>query len=168
MRHKRLKLSAILLLGLGLTSIQAQTLYVKAKTGTQTPYSLNDIKKITFSSGNLSVNKKAGGADSYALTNLRYLSFNSTTEVEEMTSSDSRFIVYPNPANTELNLQLNGMKNEAVTIKILSINGRVVYNEELRKSVTNQTINISGLPEGLYLCIITSGTNRETTKFIKQ
>ncbi len=29
MKHKRLKLSALLLLGLGLTGLQAQTMYVK-------------------------------------------------------------------------------------------------------------------------------------------
>jgi hypothetical protein len=168
MRHKRLKLSAIILLGLGLTGLQAQTLYVKAKSGTQTPYTLSDIKKMTFSSGNLSVNKKAGGTDAYALTNLRYLSFNLTTEVEEMTSTDSRFIVYPNPVNTELNLQFNEMKNQPMSIEILSIDGRVVYNEQLQRNVTTHKVNISELPNGLYLCRITSGTAIETTKFIKQ
>ena len=33
MRHKRLKLSAVLLLGLGLTGLQAQTMYVKGSSG---------------------------------------------------------------------------------------------------------------------------------------
>ena len=33
MRHKRLKLSAVLLLGLGLTGLQAQTMYVKESSG---------------------------------------------------------------------------------------------------------------------------------------
>lgn len=55
MRHKRLKLSAVLLLGLGLTGLQAQTMYVKESSGTQTAYTLSNIQKMSFSSGNLTV-----------------------------------------------------------------------------------------------------------------
>src|SRR5690554_5092155 len=57
MRHKRLKLSAVLLLGLGLTGLQAQTMYVKESSGTQTAYALSNIQKMSFSSGNLTVTK---------------------------------------------------------------------------------------------------------------
>ena len=43
MRHKRLKLSALLLLVIGLTGLQAQTMYVKENNGTQTTEQLNLI-----------------------------------------------------------------------------------------------------------------------------
>ncbi|MEY3451220.1 MAG: hypothetical protein RL711_1046 [Bacteroidota bacterium] len=49
MRQKRLKLSAVFLLGLGLTGLQAQTMYVKEKSGTQTAYTLSSLRKMTFS-----------------------------------------------------------------------------------------------------------------------
>lgn len=42
MTHKKLKFSAVLLLGLGLTGLQAQTMYVKESSGTQTAYAVNN------------------------------------------------------------------------------------------------------------------------------
>ena len=57
MRHKRLKLGTALLLGFGLSSLQAQTMYVKQIGGTQTAYALSDVRKMTFSSGNMVITK---------------------------------------------------------------------------------------------------------------
>ena len=169
MKHKKLKLSAVLLLGLGLTSIQAQTMYVKTKGGTQTSFTLNEIQKMTFASGNITINKITGSPDSYVLSDLHCLLFNaSVTEVEETTSLESSFIIYPNPVNTELNLQPGALNNQTTTIQILSIDGRMVYHEQVQTNATNHQINISALPEGLYLCRITNGINSEIKKFIKQ
>ena len=61
MRPKKVKLSAVLLLGLGLSSIQAQTMYVKKSNGTQTAYPLNSIRKMTFSGVLKPVNLKLWG-----------------------------------------------------------------------------------------------------------
>jgi hypothetical protein len=63
------------LLGLGLTGLQAQTMYVKEKTGTQTTFELNDIRKLTFPEGNIMVNNTDGNTSVYELSDIRYLSF---------------------------------------------------------------------------------------------
>lgn len=84
MRHKRLKLSAVLLLGLGLTGLQAQTMYVKESSGTQTAYTLSNIQKMSFSSGNLTVTKTDNSSGVFALSDLRYLNFSDiTTDLQE-------------------------------------------------------------------------------------
>ena len=75
MRHKKLKLSAVLLLGLGLTSLQAQTMYVKESSGTQTAYTLSNVRKMTFSGGNATVQKTDNSTGVYAMSGLKYLSF---------------------------------------------------------------------------------------------
>ena len=79
MKHQRLKLSAVLLLGLGLTGLQAQTLYVKESSGTQTAYTLSNIQKMSFSSGNLTVAKTDNSSGVYALSGLKHMNFTSTT-----------------------------------------------------------------------------------------
>jgi len=78
MRHKRLKLSAVLLLVLGLTGLQAQTMYVKESSGTQAAYTLSNIQKMSFSSGNLTVTKTDNSSGVYALSGLQHLSFTNT------------------------------------------------------------------------------------------
>ena len=77
MRHIRLQLSVILLLGLGLTSIQAQnnTMYVRPTIGDQTEHSVGDIGRMTFSEGNISITETTGSSENYSLTGMRYLSF---------------------------------------------------------------------------------------------
>lgn len=75
MRHKKLKLSVVFLSGLGLTSIQAQTLYVKETGGTQASYVLSNISKMTFSGGNVTVQKTDNSTAVYALSEVRYLNF---------------------------------------------------------------------------------------------
>ena len=75
MRHKRLKLSAILLFGLGLTLVQAQYLNVKTKSGTLTVFPNNSIIKLTFSSGNIIVNKTIGRSNIYALNDIQNIQF---------------------------------------------------------------------------------------------
>ena len=75
MRHKKLKLSIVLFLGIGLTGLQAQNMYVKEKSGTQTTYSLSAVKKISFLSGNIAISKIDGNSDVYSLERIRYLSF---------------------------------------------------------------------------------------------
>jgi len=48
MRHKKLKLSAVLFLGTGLNGLQAQTMYVEEISGTQVACSMNNIQKKKF------------------------------------------------------------------------------------------------------------------------
>ncbi|HPM13775.1 MAG TPA: T9SS type A sorting domain-containing protein [Bacteroidales bacterium] len=75
MQHKRLKLSAVLLFGIGLVGLQAQTMYVNESNGTQTAYTLKSVQKMRFSSGNLTVTKTDNSSNEYALNDLRYLNF---------------------------------------------------------------------------------------------
>ena len=57
-----------------LEGLKAQNVYVRTNS-TQTSYSLSNIRKLTFSSGNIEVNPISGTADSYALNTMRYLNF---------------------------------------------------------------------------------------------
>lgn len=75
----------------------------------------------------------------------------------------SNFSVYPNPANSVLNI--NSKNNMIVinTIQLTDINGRIVKTV---KGMTNQ-INISELNAGVYLLKITTEQGTGTTKIIK-
>lgn len=168
MRHKRLKLSAVLLLGLGLTGLQAQTMYVKESSGTQTAYTLSNIQKMSFSSGNLTVTKTDNSSGVFALSDLRYLNFSDGSGLQEDLSVQSKMLkVYPNPVGDILNINLTGMSETEGTLSILNFEGKTLVT----RKVSNEgvlSLDISHFPTGIYLCRYSNATEIKTVKIIKQ
>jgi hypothetical protein len=73
--------------------------------------------------------------------------------------------VYPNPSNSEFNVQLNGASSEAVSVRVLDAQGRFI--KSLRTS-PNQTISLgSDLKAGAYLLEVRQGSNVKTTRVLK-
>lgn len=87
MRHKRLKLSALFLLGLGLTGLQAQTMHVKAKSGTNTAFMLQNIQKMTFGGGNVTVNKVEGSPEALQMNTIQNISFDTLNPIFKIDAS---------------------------------------------------------------------------------
>lgn len=169
MRHKRLKLSAVLMLVLGLTGLQAQTMYVKEKNSTQTAYALSNIRKMTFSGGNANVQKTDNSTGVYAISGLRYLNFTDlTTGIAEplMPLSYSNLITYPNPVTDLLTIDLTGVIDVG-TISILSLEGKVLQTQEYR-GASFVKLSLSHLPQGIYICRYSNATQQKTVKIIKQ
>ena len=171
MRHKKLKLSIVLFLGIGLTGLQAQNMYVKEKSGTQTTYSLSAVKKISFLSGNIAISKIDGNSDVYSLERIRYLSFRdlSTSIIPLPTMLGVTEVqIYPNPVIDAFNIHLSKSENQNGIIEILSIDGIIVYSKAINSHNNDFHVDVTSLSKGLYLCRINKGTSIETIKFIKQ
>jgi len=167
MRYKRIKLIAILVFGLGQTYLYAQNLNVRENNGIETTYTLSNVQKITFPTGNMSVKKQTGSIDSYALTDIRYLNFNDLTSVTGISNETDRILTYPNPANSELHIQLNSITSQTISLEIMSIVGNVYY-KQVKTEGAILTVNISDLSNGIYFCRIINGKTIQTAKFIKQ
>ncbi len=169
MRHKRLKLSAVLLFGLGLTALQAQTMYVKENNGTQTAYVLSDVMKMSFFSGNLTVAKTDNTNSVYDLNNLRFLNFTDfSTKIEEPLSLKKQLLsVYPNPVTNVLNIDLTGIALQEGTLSILNFEGKTVLTRQVsHKGVLS--LDIGHLSKGLYLCRYANVSETRTVKIIKK
>ena len=169
MRQKRVKLSAVLLLGLGLTGVEAQKIYVNQKNGTQTTYSMSSIRKITFSGGNATVLKTDNFSGIYALSGFRYLNFTDLiTEFSELApqSGHANLITYPNPVADVLNIELTGSADDGI-VSILTMEGDVILSQNT-KGNNLITINLSHVSKGIYLCRYTSTKEIKTVKIIKQ
>lgn len=170
MKLKRMKLCTLLLLGLSLAGIQAQTLYILEKTGTQTPFALANVKTMTFTGNNLHVNKKDGSISSTPLLSIQHLSFLLITGIfTPETETTSTMMLYPNPVQDVLNVVYQANDTKAVIqIEVLSIDGRVIYTESYdSQKNTLHAINVSGWQRGLYLVHIGNGTEMITKKLIK-
>lgn len=169
MRHKKFKFSVVLLLGLGLTGLQAQTMYVKESSGTQTAYTLSNIQKMSFSSGNLTVIKTDNSCEVFALSDLRYLNFlDVPTDLHENLSVQSTNLsVYPNPVGDILNIDLSGMSEAEGTLSILNFEGKTVLSRQVSHDGI-LSLDISRLPTGIYLCRYSNASEIKTVKIIKQ
>jgi hypothetical protein len=79
-------------------------------------------------------------------------------------------MLYPNPAHDLLNIQLNDPVTGKVVVSIFNLAGNCVRRIELEKDwwVLETSIDVSGLPKGLYAVqVFTGNATRSAGKFIK-
>jgi hypothetical protein len=173
MRHKKVKLlSVMLLLGLGLTTLQAQnTLYVKDKAGVTTSMSLSELRNITFPSGNLILTKTDGATSTFGLAEVRYLSFKDySTNVKVIADTQNGKIkFFPNPVIDEMQINYESNSTGLLRLEIFDLQGKIVYQEMINSQTgtNNAKFNVSQLCKGLYLCRLRGNDKFETVKFIK-
>jgi hypothetical protein len=150
------------------TGLQAQTMYVKESSGTQTTYALSSIRKMIFSKGNATILKNDNSTGVYALSGLSYLSFEDiTTGLAEQTElSKPNLLTYPNPVSDVLNVDLRGIESGG-TISILTLEGKLLQKQKTN-GTSIVTLNLNQLPQGIYLCRYANATEIKTVKIIKR
>lgn len=84
-----------------------------------------------------------------------------TSGLAKNTSAATSVEVYPNPASNELNI-VAGKSN--VAYQLMSINGQVMNSGNFTGKTS---LNVSGLPAGVYFVRISSNEGNEVLKFIK-
>lgn len=168
MRHQGLKLSIILLLALGLTSLQAQTMFVKKSDDTQTSFTLTNVRKLTFPSGKMLITKTDETTVEYTLNGLRYLSFlDHSTSIPKLANASTKgFSTFPNPVKNTLNVNLSGIANPRGIISILSVNGKLLQTKQVTSSAVS--LDVSTLSKGVYFCRYTNGKEFKTLRIIKE
>ncbi|MFO0433622.1 MAG: T9SS type A sorting domain-containing protein, partial [Sphingobacteriaceae bacterium] len=75
--------------------------------------------------------------------------------VKENQLNNENVLVYPNPANDELNVKLSDLKND-VSIALYSINGSLISSQKMIKG--EATIQTQNLSNGVYVLMISSPT----------
>lgn len=85
----------------------------------------------------------------------------------EMTKSNDNISIYPNPATTEININLNA-ENNLSSINIYDLQGRLLQNEKGVNNSALYKVNISSLVNGLYLIeLVKTDGSKTTIKFMK-
>lgn len=95
------------------------------------------------------------------------------TGINEQSLSSSIFSIYPNPANTNLSINIDSQSTKElekiINLKIYAIDGSLIKTETIDKSELNQhIINTSSLANGLYYLNISSGNYSQNMKFVKE
>jgi len=71
--------------------------------------------------------------------------------------AESEYNLAPNPSNGQIEIRFSSkMTDEAITVEVLDLNGQKLRSQSLRP-VSNPTVDVSGLPNGIYICVIKKG-----------
>jgi len=161
MRHKKLKISAVLLLGLGLTGLHAQ-------------------ESVNGTGGNAS---GSGGSASFSVGQVVYLVHTGTTgsvaegvqqpyEISVATAIEVAkgitlsVSAYPNPTSDYLQLQVESKKLKDFSFKLFDVYGKLLQEHKNIGTVTQ--IEMSQYKSGVYfLKVLTNNQWIKTFKIIK-
>ncbi len=77
------------------------------------------------------------------------------------------FQIYPNPTSTFLNIELKKVEDKNFEIQLLNIKSQTVFGQTLNASNKNHQINVSDMPNGIYLIQIISNSLIYSQKFVK-
>jgi hypothetical protein len=85
-------------------------------------------------------------------------------------SNSAAFNVYPNPANTEVTIAFTANKEEAYTIRLIDITGRVVINQNETSIIGDNQylLNISALSRGIYMVVLLKSDGTLQKKIVVQ
>ena len=162
MKHKRLKLSALLLLGLGLTGLQAQT-SVNATGGNAS----GSGGSASYSVGQLAYTTNTGTNGSVSEGVQQPFEISVVTGIEEAKDIFLNVSAYPNPTTDYLELKVENLQLSELSYKLYDISGKVYQNKEIGNSITK--IEMQNLPQGIYFIKVIDTKNKEfkTFKIIK-
>lgn len=160
MRHKHFKLSAILLLGFGLTGLQAQT-SINATGGDAS----SSGGSVSYSVGQLvySTNIGENGFEVQGVQQPYEISV--ITAIEEVKDIKLMVSAYPNPSTNYLILELIDFSNS--TFSLYDLNGKLLQSEKIKDSQTK--IDISNFESSIYFIkVIRDNTEVKVFKVIKK
>ena len=162
MRHKKLKLSAVLLLGLGLTGLQAQT--AVPATGSNASGSGGTV---SYSVGQVVCTTNTGGSNGSVAQGVQQpFEISVVTGLEEAKGINLSVSAYPNPTTDFLNLKVGNYDNTNLSYQLFDISGKLLETKKLEGNQTN--IVMSNLVPAIYFVKVTDGNKEvKTFKIIK-
>ena len=89
------------------------------------------------------------------------------TEVESENIGEVR--IYPNPAASYTNVELQIAKTTDATVRVFDMSGKVVYTKSLSNltaGVHTEAINCQGLQKGVYLINVITDSQMMTSKLV--
>jgi hypothetical protein len=160
MKHKRLQLSAVLLLGLGLTGLQAQET-IPATGGNAS----GSGGTVSYSVGQVVYTTNTGTNGSVAQGVQQPFEISVVTGIEQ-TAINLAISAYPNPTTDYLVLKVENYDKGNLSYQLFDMNGRLLQNKKIEGNETS--IVMSNLVPATYFVKVTEGNKEvKTFKIIK-
>jgi hypothetical protein len=161
MLRKRLKLSAVFLLGLGLTGLQAQE-SINAAGGNAS----GSGGSMSYSVGQIVYTTNTGTNGSAAQGVQQPYEISAVIGIEEFNGTNLHVSIYPNPTTDYLTLSIGEFVISNLSYQLYDINGKLLQNEIITSHQTS--IVISNLVSGNYFIKVLQGDKEvKTFKIIK-
>jgi hypothetical protein len=161
-KYKRLQLSAVLLLGLGLTGLKAQE-SINATSGDASggggsaSYSVGQVVYTTNTGTSGSVAQ--GVQQSYAISEI--------TGIKEAKGINLSVTAYPNPTTDFLTLEVKEFELSNLRFQLCDMSGKLLQNEKITSNQTS--IVMSNLVTATYFVKVVQGNKEvKTFKIIKK
>lgn len=162
MRHKKLKLSAVLLLGLGLTGLQAQT-SVNATGGNAS----GSGGSASYSVGQVVFTTNTGTSGSVVQGIQQPYEISVVTGIEQAKGINLELSVYPNPTTDYLTLEVKDFEISNLSFQVYDMQGKLLQNEKI--TVNQTSIGMRNLlPANYFVKVIKDNKEVKTFEIIKK
>jgi hypothetical protein len=161
MKHKNLKLTALLLLGLGLTGLQAQE-----SLNTTGGNASGSGGSASYSIGQIVYTTNIGTSGSVAQGIQQPFEISTVTAIEEAKGINLSVTAYPNPTTDYLTLSIDNSEVSNLSYELYDTSGKLLQNKTITDKQTS--IVISDLVPATYFVKIIQNMNEvKTFKIIK-
>jgi hypothetical protein len=161
MKYKKLKMSAVFLLGLGLTGLQAQE-----SVNTTGGEASGGGGSVSYSVGQVVYTTNTGTNGSIALGVQQPYEISIVTEIEQAKGINIELSAYPNPTSNYLTLKVENYDNVNLSYQLFDISGKLLESRKLRSNkIEIEMINL--VPANYFLKIRDNNKEIKTFKIIK-
>ena len=161
MRHKCLKLSAVLLLGLGLTGLQAQET-IPATGGN----ALGSGGSASYTVGQMVYQTNTGTNGSVAEGVQQPYEISIVTAIEDANGINLSISAYPNPTFDYLTLEVKDFDFSNLAFQLYDIQGKLLQNEKITER-QSRVLMYNLLPATYFVKILEGNKEVKTFKIIK-
>lgn len=163
-----------LLLGAISISSKAQSMYFNYTNGTNAAYNLADVRKITFESDEMNLQLLDGSVYSWNVSSIGHYQYDENSiGIDELLNQANAWqvSVFPNPATNLLNVRYNLPTEDKMLISVFDLQAKLLLEINAgnkAKGEHEETLDLSTLPAGQYVCRISGQTNTISKNIIKQ
>lgn len=162
MLKKRLQLCVLLLSGLGLTGLQAQT-----SVNTTGGNASGDGGSVSYSVGQVVYQTHIGANGSVAEGVQQAYEISVVTAIEQAKTINLLVTAYPNPTTDFLTLSISEFKLSGLSYQLFDMSGKLLFDENITSSQTQ--IVMSQLVPASYLLVVKQENMRlKTFKILKK
>jgi len=152
----------------------AQSIHFNYTDGTNASYNLEDVRKITFDADLMNLHLWDGSVYAWNVSTIGNYQYDETSvNVQEWLGNANAWevVIFPNPTSTTLNVRYNLPKEDEITIVLFDMQGKLILQKNLGKQVSGEhqeTLDLTSIPQGNYVCRITGQQNTITKTVIKK
>lgn len=163
-----------LLLGPISISSKAQIVYFNYTDGTNAAYNLTDVRKITFVADEMNLQLLDGSVYSWNVSSIGHYQYDENSlGIDELLNKANlwQVSVFPNPANNVLNVRYNLPTEDKISMAVFDLQGKLLIETNVGERTIGkheETLDLSTLPAGQYVCRISGQTNTISKNIIKQ